>query len=159
MKTGPKGIALIKLFEGCKKRPYLCPAGLWTVGYGTVLYLDQIKLKMPERLAYPLRPEHDREFSRDEIDGFLREELGSTERGVARYCPASTGNQGQFDALVSFAYNCGLGALQRSTLRAKFNRGEIDEAADEFMKYTRGGGKVLPGLVSRRKAERAMFLG
>jgi lysozyme len=159
MKTGEKGIALIKLFEGCRKRPYRCPAGLWTVGYGTVLYLDQIALKMPERLTYSLRPEHDREFSQDEIDAFLREELNSTERGVARLCPASAGDQGKFDALVSFAYNCGLGALQRSSIRLAYNRGEIDQAADGFLKYTRGGGKILPGLVARRKAERSLFIG
>ena len=159
MNTGEQGISLIKRFEGCKKRPYRCPAGLWTVGYGTVLYLDQIKLKMPERLAYPLKPEDDREFSQDEIDGFLRKELGSTERGVARYCPAATHNQSQFDALVSFAYNCGVGALQRSTIRMAYNRGDIEQAADGFLKYTRGGGKVLPGLVARRNAERSLFIG
>jgi lysozyme len=158
VKTGDQGIALIKHFEGCRKRPYRCPAGLWTVGYGTVLYLDQIRLKMPERLSYPLRPEHNREFSQDEIEGFLRAELRSTERGVARYCPASVGNQSQFDALVSFAYNCGLGALQRSSIRAAYNRGEIEEAADKFMKYTKAAGKELAGLVRRRSSERTLFL-
>jgi lysozyme len=121
--------------------------------------MDQINLKMPERLVYPLRPEHDREFSKDEIDGFLRAELGSTERGVARYCPAAVGNQSQFDALVSFAYNCGVGALQRSPIRTAYNRGEIQTAADGFLKYVRGGGKILPGLVKRRNAERSLFLG
>jgi lysozyme len=156
--TGEQGITLIKRFEGCRKRPYRCPAGLWTVGYGTVLYLDQIRLKMPERMAYPLRSEDDREFSQDEIDGFLRKELGSTERGVARYCPASAHNQNQFDSLVSFAYNCGLGALQRSPIRLAYNRGEIGVAAEGFLKYVRGGGKILPGLVRRRQAEKALFL-
>ena len=114
---------------------------------------------MPERLAYPIDQKDDREFSQDEIDGFLRKELSSTERGVARYCPASVGNQGQFDALVSFAYNCGLGALQRSPIRLAYNRGDLDQAADGFLKYTRGGGKVLPGLVARRNAERSLFIG
>lgn len=158
MKIGPKGLNLIKRFEGFRKRPYRCPAALWTVGYGTVLYPGQIRLKMPERLSYPLRPEHDREFSQDEIDGFLCEELSSTERGVARYCPRSAGNQGEFDALVSFAYNCGLGALQRSPIRSAYNRGEIEVAAEGFLKYVRGGGKILPGLVRRRQAEKALFL-
>jgi lysozyme len=158
MKTGDKGIALIKLFEGCKLRPYRCPAALWTVGFGTVLYMDQIRLKMPERMAYPLRPEHNRAFSPEEIDAFLREELSQTERGVARLCPATTGNQSQFDALVSFAYNCGVGALQRSSIRLAYNRGEVETAAEGFLKYTRGGGRVLPGLVRRRGAERALFL-
>ena len=157
MKTGDKGIALIKMFEGCKMRPYRCPAALWTVGYGTVLYMDQIRLKMPERAAYPLRPEHNRAFSQEEIDAFLRQELDQTERGVARLCPAAVGNQGQFDALVSFAYNCGLGALQRSSLRQAYNRGDMEAAAEGFLKYTRGGGRVLPGLVRRRTAEKTLF--
>lgn len=158
MKIGEKGIALIKRFEGCRKKPYRCPAALWTVGYGSVLYQDQIRLKMPERLAYPIKFEDFREFSQDEIDHLLREELNGCERGVARLCPTAASNQGQFDALVSFAFNCGVGALQRSTLRMKLNRGETEAAVDEFLKYTRGGGKVLPGLVKRRNAERALFL-
>ena len=158
MRTGEKGIALIKAFEGCRKRPYRCPAHLWTVGYGKLMYAEQATLKVPERLAYPLRPEHDREFTPGEIDAFLVEELNSTERGVARLCPASISNQGQFDALVSFAFNCGLGTLQRSTLRAKYNRGEIEDAADEFLKYVKAAGKELPGLVRRRNAERALYL-
>ena len=158
MKTGVKGIALIKTFEGCRKRPYRCPAQLWTVGYGKLMYPDQACLKMPDRMAFPLRPEHDRVFTPEEIDAFLAEELHSTERGVARYCPAAVGNQGQFDALVSFAFNCGLGALQRSSIRSAFNRGDVEMAADGFLKYTRGGGKILPGLVRRRQAEKALFL-
>jgi len=66
--------------------------------------------------------------------------------------------QGQNDALVSFAFNLGLGGVQRSTLRSKVLRGEIEEAADEFLKFVRGGGKILPGLVKRRNDERALFL-
>jgi len=158
MKTGERGIAMIKAFEGCQKRPYRCPASLWTVGYGKLLYQDQARLKTEERLAYPLKPEHDRVFTPDEIDAFLAEELHSTERGVARLCPASLADQGQFDALVSFAFNCGLGTLQRSSIRAAYNRGEIEEAADSFLKYTKASGKVLPGLVRRRNAERNLFL-
>lgn len=122
------------------------------------MYPDQALLKMPERMSYPLKNQDVREFSRDEIDAFLFEELESTGRGVARLCPAAVGNQGQFDALVSFAFNCGLGALQRSSIRSAFNRGEIELAADGFMKYTKGGGKELPGLVRRRAAERKLFI-
>ena len=77
---------------------------------------------------------------------------------MARLCPDSVTDQGKFDALVSFAFNCGLGTLQRSSIRAAYNRGEIDEAADSFLKYTKASGKVLPGLVRRRDAERALFL-
>jgi lysozyme len=66
--------------------------------------------------------------------------------------------QGQTDPLVSFAFNLGLGGVQRSTLRQKVLRGEIEEASNEFLKFTRGGGKILPGLVKRRQDERALFL-
>lgn len=158
MKTGEKGISLIKRFEGCRKRPYRCPAGLWTVGYGTVLYPDQIRLKLADRPSYAIRPEHDKVFSQDEIDSYLRSELDAIERGVARLCPRAIANQAAFDALVSFAYNCGLGALQRSLIRTAYNRGDIKVAADAFLRYTRGGGKVLPGLVKRREAEKRLFL-
>lgn len=157
MKTGDKGIALIKAFEGCRKRPYRCPAKLWTVGYGKLMYPDQAALKVPERLAYPLRPEHDREFTPGEIDAFLAEELHSTERGVARLCPGTVGDQGPFDALVSFAFNCGLGALQRSTVRAAFNRGDLEAAGEALMRYVKAAGKELPGLVRRRAAEKALL--
>ena len=79
------------------------------------------------------------------------------ERGVERYCPVKL-TQGQFDALVSFSFNLGLGGLQRSTLRQKVLRGDFEGAAEEFLKYTIAGGKVLKGLVSRRNDERALFL-
>lgn len=158
MNVGPHGIELIKRFEGCKSRPYRCPAFLWTVGYGKLMYPEQARLKVPDRMAFPLRPEDNRTFRPEEIDAFLVEELESTGRGVARLCPAAVDDQGQFDALVSFAFNCGLGALQRSSLRAAFNRGEIDVAADAFLKYTKAAGRELPGLVKRRHSERALFL-
>lgn len=158
MNVGPQGIELIKRFEGCRSRPYRCPAFLWTVGYGKLMYPDQARLKVPDRLAYPLRAEDNRVFSPEEIDAFLVEELESTCRGVARLCPASINDQGQFDALVSFAFNCGLGALQRSSIRSAYNRGDIETAADCFLKYTKAAGKELLGLVKRRHSERALFL-
>jgi lysozyme len=97
-----------------------------------------------------------RQFSKEEVDGILRNDLARFERGVAQYCPVSL-SQGQFDALVSFSFNVGLGTLQRSTLRQKILRG--DAAEDEFLRYTIGGGKVLKGLVNRRNDERALYLG
>jgi lysozyme len=77
---------------------------------------------------------------------------------VVRLCPAAVGRQGVFDALVSFAFNVGLGNLQRSSLRMKTNRGEFDKAAEEFMKWTKAGGRVLPGLVKRRQDEQRLYL-
>jgi lysozyme len=122
------------------------------------MYPGQGRMKLEERAAFPIQPEDARPFTMEEVDALLAKDLGRFEQGVARYCPAAVNHQGQFDALVSFSFNVGLGTLQRSTLRAKYNRGEIEDAAEEFLKYVRGGGKVLPGLVKRRGDERALFL-
>jgi lysozyme len=103
-----------------------------------------------------LHPEHNRTFSKDEVDGILSADLQRFETGIAKLFPMVL-TQGQNDALVSFGFNLGLGGVQRSTLRQKVLRGEA-EAADEFLKFTRGGGKVLPGLVKRRQDERSLFL-
>jgi lysozyme len=139
-------------------RPYLCPASLWTVGVGHVLYPQQARLPVSERLQFSLRIEDDRLWSRSEVDDLLAKDLARFERGVARYCPSAVNRQGQFDALVSFSFNVGLGNLQRSSLRMKHNRGEFDAASDEFMKWTKGGGRVLPGLVKRRLDEQRLYL-
>jgi len=158
MKVSDKAIKMIKHHEGVRQRPYRCPAKLWTIGVGHVLYPRQGALKIDERDAYPLEERDNRTFSMEEVDGILRDDLNRFERGVERYCPVKL-TQGQFDALVSFSFNIGLGALQRSTLRQKVLRGEMEGAAEEFLKYTLAGGKVLKGLVTRRNDERALFLG
>jgi lysozyme len=158
MKTPDEGIDLIKAFEGCHNSPYLCPAKLWTIGYGHVLYPEQAKLKADERAFYKLKPEHNRVWDADEIDALLAEDLLRFEAGVLRLCPASAGNDSHRAALVSFAFNVGLGNLQSSTLRMKYNRGDFDGAADEFLKWDKSGGKVLAGLTRRRIAERFLFL-
>jgi lysozyme len=158
MKVSLETLTLIKHHEGVRMRPYLCPASLWTVGVGHVLYPEQARLPVSERLQFALRIEDDRLWSRSEVDDLLAKDLSRFERGVARYCPSATSRQGQFDALVSFAFNVGLGNLQRSSLRMKHNRGEFDAAADEFMKWTKGGGRVLPGLVKRRLDEQRLYL-
>jgi lysozyme len=121
-----------------------------------VLYPEQGKLPLDRRGDYALLDKDNRQFSKEEVDGILRNDLARFERGVAQYCPVSL-SQGQFDALVSFSFNVGLGTLQRSTLRQKILRG--DAAEDEFLRYTIGGGKVLKGLVNRRNDERALYLG
>jgi lysozyme len=159
VKTSSQAKELIKHHEGVRKSPYLCPALLWTVGVGHVLYPEQAKLKLEDRKNMWLRPEDNRVWSTDEIDKILDADLARFERGVARLCPDSVTNQNHFDALVSFSFNVGLGNLQNSGLRYKYNRGEYDYAANEFLKWTRGGGKVLKGLVKRRNDERALFLG
>ena len=140
-----EGISLIKRYEGYKTTPYRCPAGLYTVGYGHVIGNG---LQLPD--------EWNRTFSLGEIDELLRTDLARFERGVLRYCTVYI-TQSQFDSLVSFSFNLGLGVLQRSTLRQKLNRGDYDGASKEFLKYTRAGGKVLKGLVRRRQAEYNLF--
>jgi len=157
MNISAKGIELIKHHEGLRFKPYRCPANLWTVGVGSVLYPEQAKLSMAERMNFPLRPEDNRQFTKEEVDGILRSDLARFERGVVQFCPVPL-TQGMFDGLVSFAFNVGNGTLQRSTLRQKLLRGDKTGAAEELLKYTKGGGKVLPGLVKRRQDERALFL-
>jgi len=156
LKVSDRCKEMIKHHEGLRLKPYRCPARLWTVGVGRVLYAIQGRLPLDQRDAFPLAPEDSRTFSKAEVDGLLSADLQRFEVGVARLFPVVLA-QGQFDALTSFAFNLGLGGLQRSTLRQKVLRGE-PEAADEFLKFTRGGGKILPGLVKRRNDERALFL-
>lgn len=148
---------MIKHHEGVRYKPYRCPARLWTVGVGHVLYPVQGALPLDQRDAFPLEQNDNRTFSAGEVDGILSTDLQRFEVGVARLFPMVL-TAGQNDALVSFAFNLGLGGVQRSTLRQKVLRGETQEAADEFLKFTKGGGKVLPGLVKRRNDERALFL-
>ena len=157
MKVSDKCIRMIRHHEGVRFRPYRCPAALHTIGVGHVLYADQAKLPLDQRGAYPLRPEDNRTFSTEEVNGILHNDLARFERGVTTLCPISL-TQGQFDSLCSFSFNCGLGTLQRSTLRQKLLRGETEDAAQELLKYCMGGGKILKGLQNRRIDERAMFL-
>jgi lysozyme len=157
MKVSAKAISMIKHHEGVRQRPYRCPAALWTVGVGHVLYAEQGRLKLEERGAFALRPEDNRQFSMEEVNGILATDLQRFERGVERLCPVPL-TQGMFDGLTSFSFNCGLGTLQRSTLRQKLLRGDKEGAGEEFLKYCLGGGKVLKGLQNRRIDERALFL-
>ena len=157
MKTSAKAIEMIKHHEGVRQKAYRCPAKLWTIGVGHVMYPEQGKLKLEDRMSVPLRPEDDRAFSMEEVDGILRSDLARFERGVAQYCPVPL-TQGMFDGLVSFSFNVGLGTLQRSTLRQKVLRGDKEGAAEELLKYCMAGGKILKGLQNRRIDERAVFL-
>ncbi len=158
MKVSAAAIDMIKHHEGVRTKPYRCPALLWTVGCGHVIDPTHAAVKYEERKSLSVPAGWDRTLTMGEVDAILAQDLGRFERGVARLCPAALGHQGRFDALVSFAFNVGLGNLQRSGLRMKTNRGDFEEAAEEFMKWTKAAGKVLPGLVKRRKDERAMYL-
>lgn len=154
-----KALIMIRHHEGVRLRPYQCPAKLWTIGVGHVIDPAHAKMPIEQRASLPCPPEWNRTFTMEEVDAILAKDLERFERGVLRFCPAAGTRQGWLDALVSFSFNLGLGTLQRSTLRAKFNRQEYASAADEFLKYTKAGGKVLRGLVNRRNDERALFIG
>jgi lysozyme len=157
MNVSPKAIAMIKHHEGVRQKPYRCPAKLWTIGVGHVLYPEQGKLPIDQRDAFNIKIEDFRIFSMEEVDAILRADLDRFERGVERYVTVPL-TQGMFDALVSFSFNVGLGTLQRSTLRQKLNRGDKEGAAEELLKYCMAGGKILKGLQNRRIDERALFL-
>jgi lysozyme len=149
---------MIKHHEGVRTKPYRCPALLWTVGVGHVIDPNHIKVPFEERRNLPIPDGWNRVLTMDEVDAILAQDLNRFERGVARLCPSALGSQGIFDSLVSFSFNVGLGNLQRSSLRMKTNRGEFEAAAEEFMKWTKAAGRVLPGLVKRRQDERALYL-
>lgn len=157
MKVSDYALKAITHHEGVRLKPYRCPARLWTVGVGHVIDPNHAKVPFEERNLLPIPDGWNRKLSMDEVNAILTADLQRFERGVLRYCPSGI-TQGRFDALVSFAFNVGLGTLQRSTLRQKHNRGDFDGAADEFLKYSMAAGKVLKGLLNRRKDERAMYL-
>ena len=166
MRLGAAGAAVMHRFEGKRNKPYLCPAHIWTIGYGHVLYQEQIRLPMIRKEGYqgmirkefPLAPQHNKIWTDEEIHQLFAGDVEPTERGVLRLVPRVAGRQGAFDALVSFAFNAGLGNLQRSQIRMKANRGDWEGAAEALMDWTKGGGVVLPGLVKRRQAERELML-
>lgn len=166
MKLSETGANLMHQYEGYRTKPYLCPAHIWTIGYGHVLYQDQIRLPVVRvngytgliRKEYALKPEDNRVWTKEEIEKLFADDIASFERGVLRLAPTVFGRQGAFDACVSFSFNAGLGNFQRSTIRMKTNRREWKDASEAFMAWTKGGGKELPGLVKRRKAEKALFL-
>ena len=158
MNVSSEAIKVIQHHEGIRYKAYRCPAKLWTVGVGHVLYPEQGKLPIDQRDGFALRPEDNRDFSKDEVDAILKSDLQRFERGVLSFCPVVL-SQGMFDGLVSFSFNVGLGTLQRSTLRQKVLRGDMEGAAEELLKYCKAGGKILKGLENRRKDERALFVG
>jgi GH24 family phage-related lysozyme (muramidase) len=127
---------LIKQFEGFRRKVYRCPGGYWTIGYGHVL-------RAAEELA---------EVTQDEAEILLCQDAGIAGRAVNRLIHVPL-TQNQFDALVSFTFNVGAGALQRSTLRRIINREEHTQVPQELMKWVRAGGQVMPGLVRRRERE------
>ena len=148
MNVSKAAIALIKHHEGVRSRPYRCPANLWTVGVGHLIGDGK---SLPDSW--------NRTFSQEEIDGILKSDLRRFELGVSKMLPNVPLRQHEFDAIISFCFNLGLGCFQRSTIRQALLRGDKTQAMESLVKYCRAGGKILKGLQTRRLDERALFEG
>lgn len=144
-KTATRGVELIKEFEGCRLTAYRCPAGVWTIGYGHTGTVDGKAVASGMTITAKKATE------------LLKKDLAKFEAAVNAYVTAPI-TQNMFDALVSFAYNCGAGALKGSTLLKKLNAKDYNGAAEQFPLWNKAGGKVLKGLVRRRERERQLFL-
>ena len=139
-------IDLVKSFEGFFSKPYLCPANVPTIGYGTILYPNGKKVTLQD---YSCTEEQAIEWMRFELNQKAKEVDAMTSDAVTQH---------QFDALVSFAYNCGSGALKGSTLLKRVNANPSDPTiVDAFLMWTKADGKTLAGLISRRKAEAKLY--
>lgn len=158
MKVSDKVIKMIKHHEGVRTKPYQCPALLWTVGVGHVIDPNHARVPMAERKNLPIPDGWNRVLSMEEVDQILQKDLARFVAGVIRLCPKTAENQSHLDALTSFAFNVGLGNLQKSSIRMKYNRGEYEAAAEGLLEWNKAGGRVLKGLDNRRKDEKALFL-
>ena len=146
MKVSAAGINLIKEFEGVRLKSCKCPAGVWTIGVGHT------------SAAGPPVVKPGMEITNAQATKILAQDLVQFEDGVEAAVKVPL-TENQFDALVSFTFNVGLGAFQKSTLLKKLNAGQYDAIPAELMKWTKAGGKELPGLVRRRRAEAALWRG
>jgi Phage-related lysozyme (muraminidase) len=138
-KIGTAGLALVKCFEGRKLRAYRCPAGVWTVGYGSTGPHVKPGMVITEQRA----------------EALLHEDLSRFEAAVDRAAPGAT--QNQFDAMVSLAFNIGIDAFNRSTVLRKHKAKDFEGASAAFAMWNKAGGKVVAGLVRRRAAEADLY--
>lgn len=130
---------LIRKFEGCRLMPYICPAGVWTCGWGST---------GPD--VFPGRA-----WTQEYADMRLEKDAVRFARGTLALCPLLSGDR--LSAIADFSYNLGLGRLKGSTLRKRLNAGDFEAARGELMKWVNGGGRKLNGLVLRRSAEAALL--
>lgn len=144
MKPSENCVALIKHFEKFEPRAYRCPAGKLTIGYGHVIHASEHHLR-------------DAVLSEAQASALLAADLAKFAPQVESLLKGVVTAPGQFDALVSFAFNCGMGALRGSTLLKKLRAGDVIGAAGEFKRWNKSNGKVLAGLTRRRSAEERMF--
>ncbi len=146
MKISNKGLELIKEFEGFSANAYLCPAKIPTIGYGNTFWEDGRKVRIGEQISKSKALEllefvANKDFA-DKIFSLIKVQI----------------NQNQFDAMVSLAYNIGVGAFSNSTLLKRVNAKDFIGAANEFLKWDKSGGKPLLGLTRRRQREKELFL-
>ena len=146
MKTSDHGIALIKRWEGVRLKAYLCPANVWTIGVGHTAAMGDPK------------PVSGMKITEVEAEAILRRDLSQIESDIIASVKVKL-TQKHFDTLVSFVFNVGIGAFRKSTLLKKLNAGDYAAVPEELMKWTRAGGKVVQGLVNRRKAEADFWRG
>ena len=140
-----RGIAIIRKYEGLRLQAYICPSGLPTIGFGATFYENGSKVQLSDKIT------------RERADQLLFFQV-SLFTGEVRRTVKSNLNDNQLGALVSFCFNVGGGAFSRSTLAKKANANPNDPTIrNEFMRWTRGGGKVLPGLVKRREEEANLY--
>lgn len=142
MTTSLAGYDLIKRFESCILTSYLCPAKIWTIGWGHTG--AEVRRGMV--------------ITQERADELLRIDVRRFEKGIDALVKVPLA-QNQYDALVCFTFNIGVNAFSRSTMRRLINKGEMDGASLQFGRWVKAGGKTLPGLVRRRVAEMRMFLG
>ena len=140
-----KAIAIIKKFEGYRSKAYQDSVGVWTIGYGTIKYSDGVSVKsgdvITEAQAFFYLADH--------IEKEILKPMAELVKVRITF--------NQYSALISFVYNLGIGNFQRSTLLKKLNIPNFNEAGDQFLVWNKAGGKVLPGLVTRRAMERELF--
>lgn len=148
-----EGAALIERWEGLRLQVYLCSANYWTIGIGHMLRGFDKTRDTRTRMAENPYPHG---ITREQASQIFRQDLSKYEVAVLRLINVPL-TDGQFNALVSFTFNLGAGALQRSTLRQKVNREEHEDVPAELMKWVRAGGKIERGLQRRRQAEAAMY--
>ena len=146
MRTSGAGIRHIREFEGERLKAYKCSAGVWTIGVGHTSAAGEPKVV--EGMT----------ITANESAAILARDLAAFELGAERMLEVDV-SQNQFDVLVSFAFNCGLGALKKSTLLKRVNEGKFDAVPAELMKWTKAGGKEVAGLVRRRRAEAKLWRG
>ena len=145
------GKALIRKFEGCSLVAYLCPSKVWTIGYGNTFYADGTPVKEGDKID---------QATANQLFDIILDKFEKQVKGILGNTLCATLPKESIDALVSFAYNCGVGALSKSTLLKKVRADKNDLAGikAEFAKWNKSNGKVLAGLTKRRNAEAEMYI-